>query len=77
MRAVSDGYDPTLGIMHESGPDRSALILDLMEPRRPTVDAALLRFMGSSTFSGADFTVTEQGVCRLHPQLARRVAALV
>lgn len=75
--AVADGYDPTRGIMHESRADASAMILDLMEPRRPVVDGAVVRFLTSHLFSGADFTITDRGVCRLTPELAKRVAALV
>jgi CRISPR-associated protein Cas1 len=75
--AVADGYDPARGIMHETRPDASAIILDLMEPRRPVVDGAVIRFLTSNLFSGADFTLTDKGVCRLTPELAKRVAALV
>ena len=75
--AVADGYDPARGIMHESRADASAMILDLMEPRRPVVDGAVVRFLTSHLFSGADFTLTDKGVCRLTPELAKRVAALV
>ena len=75
--AVADGYDPARGIMHESRADASAMILDLMEPRRPVVDGAVVRFLTSHLFSGVDFTLTDKGVCRLTPELAKRVAALV
>ena len=71
--AVSEGYDPRLGIMHESRSDAQALVLDLMEVRRPVVDAAILKFVGVEIFSAADFVVRDDGVCRLAPQLARRV----
>jgi CRISPR-associated protein Cas1 len=70
------GYDPKLGVMHESRPDSQALVLDLMEVRRPVVDAAILKFVSTELFAAADFSITEAGVCRLAPQLARRVAQL-
>jgi hypothetical protein len=44
-----------------------------MEERRPKVDAAVLAFALSETFSGADFVIRLDGVVRLAPQLARRV----
>lgn len=47
-----------------------------MEPLRPVVDAAILRFALGETFSGADFMLRPDGVCRLNPQLARRVAQI-
>lgn len=75
--AVTLGFDPRLGIMHADRTDAPALILDLMEPRRPLVDAAILQFVGANTFSGSDFVLTREGVCRVTPQLARRVAELV
>jgi CRISPR/Cas system-associated endonuclease Cas1 len=73
IEAVSAGYDPARGIMHESREDASAMVLDLIEPRRPLVDAAVLRFASNEGFAGGDFTIGPSGVCRLAPQLARRV----
>ena len=70
---MADGYDPKLGIMHESRSDAQAFVLDLMERGRPMVDAAVLRFIAAQTFSGADFTIRDDGVCRLAPQLARQL----
>jgi CRISPR-associated protein Cas1 len=76
IEAVGAGYDPRIGIMHESRQDAQALVLDLMEVRRPIVDAAVLKFVSAEMFAAADFSITEAGVCRLSPQLARRVAQL-
>jgi CRISP-associated protein Cas1 len=50
--------------------------LDLMEPLRPVVDRAVLKLIFEETFSGAHFQLQSDGVCRLNPELARRVAAL-
>lgn len=74
IQAVSAGYDPTLGIMHRSHGGSPAYILDLMEPHRPQVDTAILRFAFGQTFSGADFTLRSDGVVRLGPQLARTIS---
>ena len=76
IQAIAGGYDPTLGIMHHSRREKSAFVFDLMEPERPKVDAAVLGFVAEHTFSGADFTITEAGVCRLCPQLSRQIVGL-
>jgi len=69
------GLDQATGFLHETMADRPALILDLLEPLRPVVDGIILRFVQGQTFAPADFTLSSEGVCRLHPQLARRVVA--
>jgi CRISP-associated protein Cas1 len=45
IKAISEGYDPTIGIMHESSDGSSKFIFDLMEPERPKVDRAVLDFI--------------------------------
>jgi CRISPR/Cas system-associated endonuclease Cas1 len=77
IEAVAEGYDPTLGIMHNGYQSSSALVFDLMEPYRPKVDAAVLAFALSEPFVGADFVIRSDGVVRLALQLARRVCQLV
>jgi len=67
------GLDPATGFLHQTQPDRPALILDLIEPLRPAVDKAVLGFVGAQTFAPADFTIGLDGTCRLHPELARRL----
>jgi hypothetical protein len=52
-------------------------VLDLLEPMRPEVDRLVLNLVRSETFAAGDFTLTSNGTCRLHPQLARRVVGLV
>jgi CRISPR/Cas system-associated endonuclease Cas1 len=74
---VSEGFDPTIGIMHHGFKDSPAYVFDLIEPERPKVDAAILNFVTVFEFSAADFTLRSDGVVRLSPQLARRVCALV
>jgi CRISPR/Cas system-associated endonuclease Cas1 len=56
---------------------RSPLALDLQEPLRGVVDRAVLRFATSRTFRPGDFVIMTDGVCRLHPQLARVVVGVV
>ncbi|MFZ1742074.1 MAG: CRISPR-associated endonuclease Cas1 [Pontixanthobacter sp.] len=77
IEAVANGYDPYSGIMHHSRPDFPAYAYDLVEPERPKVDAMILEFVQRHTFTGADFVIRTDGVCRLSPQLAGVVSSLV
>jgi CRISPR-associated protein Cas1 len=76
IATIATGLDPMMGYLHACHPGRVALVYDLMEPLRPQVDRLVLKFVGSHTFTPADFVLTGQGVCRLHPQLARTIAGL-
>jgi len=76
IKAVADGYDPMLGIMHFERDRSPAFVFDLMEPERPKVDRAVLAFLKSEALHPADFTIREDGVVRLNPELARRAAQL-
>lgn len=79
IELVADGYDPRRGIMHQDRPEADALafVFDMIEPRRAGIDAKVLKFMLSSAFTGADFVIRADGVCRLSPQLARRICQAV
>src|SRR6202167_5198160 len=66
IKAISDGYDPTIGIMHEGSDGSSKFIFDLMEPERPKVDRAVLDFVKGHVFDPADFVIRTDGVCRLN-----------
>lgn len=77
VRAVADGYDATLGIMHNSHRGSPAWVLDMIELERSAVDAAILQFVRDHTFAAADFILRKDGVCRLSPQLARAVITAV
>jgi CRISPR-associated endonuclease Cas1 len=77
IRAISEGYDPTLGIMHFQQPGSPAFIFDLMEPERPKIDRTIVEFLKAERLHPADFTIRRDGVVRLNPELARRVAGLV
>jgi len=76
IKAISEGYDPTIGVMHEGSDGSSKFIFDLMEPERPKVDRAVLDFVKGTVFEPPDFTIRSDGVVRLNPQLARHVAGL-
>ncbi len=58
IKAISEGYDPTIGIMHEGSDGSSKFIFDLMEPERPKVDRAVLDFVKTSR-------VRSGGLCQL------------
>lgn len=73
---VADGYDPMLGIMHYERDGSPAFIFDMIEPERPKVDRAVLALLRTEALHPADFTIREDGVVRLNPELARRVAGL-
>jgi CRISP-associated protein Cas1 len=77
MEAVAEGYDPRWGIMHADREGVEALVFDLMEPRRPMVDAKVLNFVARNKVAAGDFLIREDGVCRLAPQLARRVCEAI
>jgi CRISP-associated protein Cas1 len=74
---VSAGLDPTIGYMHAQHVERSALVLDLMEPLRPVVDRVVLGIARPGALSPTDFILRDDGVCRLNPQFARDLAGLV
>ena len=75
VQILSAGLDPRIGSLHGTYQDKHGLVYDLMEPLRPLVDAKLLKFVQLGTFSPGDFTITSEGICRLNPQLARKMVA--
>lgn len=79
IQAVADGYDPTIGVMHDQREKQKAstasYALDLMEPHRPVVDRIVLKLIREETFSGADFELQSDGVCRLNPELVKMLVA--
>jgi CRISPR-associated protein Cas1 len=75
IKAISEGCDPTTGIMHEGGDGSSKFIFDLMEPERPKADRAVLDFVKATVFDPADFVIRSDGVCRLNSEMARMVVA--
>jgi CRISPR-associated protein Cas1 len=77
IRAIAEGHDPTIGIMHEGRDGSSKFIFDLMEPERPKVDRAVLDFVRGHVFDPADFLIRADGICRLNPEMARMVVARV
>lgn len=68
------GLDRMAGVLHARRPNRPSLVFDVMEPLRPETDRALLPLF-RETFTRADFLTLSNGALRLHPSLARTVAA--
>ena len=77
IQAISEKYDPTIGIIHEGRNGSSAFIFDIMEPHRPLVDRKILDFTKGHVFDPADFVIRSDGVCRLNPEMARCLVQLV
>jgi CRISP-associated protein Cas1 len=63
--------------MHEDSDGSSKFVFDLMELERPNVDRAVLDFIKGHVVDPADFVIRSDGVCRLSPQMARMVVAMV
>jgi len=76
IQILAEGYDPTISFLHSSRLGRESLVFDFMEPLRPIVDRAILGFIKTHVFHPADFPIRPDGVTRLHPEMARRVASL-
>jgi CRISPR-associated protein Cas1 len=55
IKAISDGYDPTIGIMHEGSDGSSKFKFDLMEPERPKVRSRGAGFRQESRFRPGGF----------------------
>src|SRR4029077_11146341 len=75
IKAVCEGYDTTIAIMHEGSDGSSKFIFDLMEPERPKIGRTVLDFVKGHVFDPADFVIRSDGVCRLNPEMARVVVA--
>ncbi|MDX2221682.1 MAG: CRISPR-associated endonuclease Cas1 [Rhodospirillaceae bacterium] len=76
IQVIAEGYDPTIGIMHDSlKPEKHSFVHDRMEPMRPVADRTILKLIKEQTFSGADFVLQKDGVCRLNPEMARNLVA--
>jgi CRISPR-associated protein Cas1 len=71
IKAISEGYGPTIGIMHEGSDGSSKFIFDLMELERPKVDRVVLDFIKRHVLDPADFVIRSNGICRLNPEMAR------
>jgi CRISP-associated protein Cas1 len=76
IKAVADGYNPMLWIMHFERDRSPSFAFDLMEPERPKVNRTVLSFLKSEALHPSHFANTVDGEVRLNLKLARRVAGL-
>ncbi len=74
-RAV--GLDPGMGLIHSDVRSRQSMVLDLMEPIRPDVEAFVLELLGSRTFKKADFAQLPDGHCRLMAPVTHELAEML
>jgi CRISPR-associated protein Cas1 len=66
LHAVQDqGLDPALGFLHGIVPGRESLVLDLMEPLRPSVDCLVLGML-DEVLLPTHFTHSARDGCRLN-----------
>ena len=70
------GFDPSLGLMHADQRYRGSLATDLMEPVRPITDSLVLDLLEQHDLARGDVFENREGVCRVGPPMARRLAAL-
>ena len=77
MQIIAEGRDPTIGLSHIQRKYRDALVLDRIEPLRPIIDGLVLELLIQETLSPGDVIITNEGFCRLNPQLARRIVQSV
>ena len=62
--------------MHFDRDGSPAFVFDLMEPERSKADRAVIEFLKSEALHPADFTIRDDGVVRLNPQLSCHVAKI-
>ena len=77
IEIVSEGYDPTIGIMHHDYRGGPAFVLDKMEPLRPVVDREVLRIALTTELHPSDIMLRGDGVCRLNPQMVRQMISVL
>jgi CRISPR associated protein Cas1 len=69
--------DPGLGLLHADVKGRDSMVLDLIEPLRPSVDAAVLGFLERRPLRNADLIEDHRGVVRLRAPLTWELCSLV
>lgn len=77
IAALAVGLDPGMGVLHADQRQRDSLVLDLMEPLRPAIDAQVLALLASRKFAAREFAETSAGNCRLVPPLPQALAAML
>lgn len=62
---IIEGFDPSLGFLHQEYPGRTALALDFAEIFRTGVDAFVLHFLSHTPLDSSSFFYRKQDGCRL------------
>jgi CRISPR-associated protein Cas1 len=75
LALLKQGFDPACGFLHVDRRGHQALIYDLMECHRATVDALVVQFFKRTTLRAGDFIRSVDGACQFHPSLARYIVA--
>lgn len=74
LACLAMGLDPGLGVLHADAKGRDSLVLDVMEPVRPTVDAYVFDLLSDRPLRKADFAEDRRGIVRLLAPLTHRMA---
>jgi CRISP-associated protein Cas1 len=70
--AAQDGFETTLGFLHQPTSGRPSLALDLIEPLRPWVDEWILTQCQEGDWTQDDFSYEPDTGCRLNKTVNRR-----
>jgi CRISPR-associated protein Cas1 len=62
---IADGFDPSLGFLHQDYPGREAMALDFMEIFRSGVDDFVLCWLHETSLDESSFFYRKQDGCRL------------
>ncbi len=62
---LSEGFDPSLGFLHQDYPGRESLSLDFMEIFRSGVDELVLRWLAETSLDESSFFYRKKDGCRL------------
>jgi CRISP-associated protein Cas1 len=76
ISAGAHGLDPRIGLFHADRGFFNAFAADLMEPVRPVADELVLDLLESYELKKGDVFENREGICRIGPPLARRLAQL-
>lgn len=55
----------------------ASFALDVMEPHRPAVGRVVLKLITEETSTGADFDAQSSAVCRMNPELSRKMVVVI
>jgi CRISPR-associated protein Cas1 len=77
VACATNGLDPDFGLLHVDDRLRESFIYDLIEPVRSTVDALAFGVLTKSGLHPRMFIELRDGIVRLDPDLAKRLAKTI